>query len=1558
MGPITGFRIVNLRVRDNQSGPESRDKVAYPDLTLDLDTGGHVVIGLENGGGKGTLLGFLFHVFAPADRQFLPRLAQRRQRKQGDERRIEQYVPGGSPTHVVVEVAIPARGPAGARGPSKVLLGACLSKPAGAGPAESAEEFFWSARCVADSLDLRSLAIRSGDRLLDHKEWELWLNRMKTAHPDAEIFTETRHRNWERHLSDTLMIDIEFVTSWLLLMNQDEGAADRVFTYGSSREFLNTLVTALANPERINEFHTALTKLSEDADQVEVKRGRKRLLDNLLISSGKTAQHVQELHRLDAGRRGLFDALLATRITMETLTRSLALRYESAREDVLAASEALTAAQESCTVVQLHETQARSQLAGLQLADCTRILDSRKGDREAIKRRVRIAEAAERLADLRTDQAEAQSIKDVFAAKLEKMEPVRLVASSAAQMWKQRVQDELRDLDTERQQQQHRAVSARDLEDAAHARKGTAESTLGGCNTRMRRIRQDLDLITQRIAEATTCGDLAEGQDITEALAATSAVAEELHRRWQQASERSREHQQALDALSEEQHELDTRATRYRSRLDSATGHYQSLVQRGEALAETLRASNLLELDDIDLLKHATIIAELLGHIKHSARTRHLKAELDMASVARTVAALETGQGLLPPRPDVETLCEQATSAKFGARSGWSYLARLPGDIAERYAHQHPDLAAGIVVNIPEDLEGVTELVESSRTHLTGPVVIGPPEAFDNPIELSAIRVVLPDSGFWSVSAAQSQLPRKQREYEQHRQLSQAESDRYDLAVSLQANLTQWSQEAGPATLGEAERALTELTATVNDLAQEEAEFTARREQLLTDRDHAETHARELHDQHSVVKEKERRLAALWQICSTEPDLVAQTTSIDQEIREAQEASQDADTDIDIARRQQRDADERLAAVKARTAELNRDLIDVSDIHDSFVKPGDEITPSDENADLASLEKRAKTAAATWNGSVSDEQLKIKLDLIQEKVRHGRESLAPAFSDVLPDSEQFIADNPALTARDIAARRTELNSELEQANQDVGKMEQARLEKKHTVDATADELKMIGDSHDTPSEYVAHDTARAFEIAYELKELRGDAVEERERAQIRRNSAEAQQRQIEARKGLIDKYDSHFSSMLMQLSAAVPPLEAIDVDDRQFDLDADTALGEGPDELREILSILDDSTEHAIPEDRVDHILDSISQELNNQRRLLTRAAKNTSNAVNVTDAELRNADESVVVGDILLHTLRALPRDELIAHAGHHHHNIEAKLTVVADEVARFDKNLNALSKIAFATVQNLLRSVHQAIKDSELPTTPAMGRWSGLPLLRIAGLDSLTKDQKEAAILSKLQDWFAPDHRGRRPAFDATATVNALIEAVTPRVKAAVLIPSDPLDAQHKPVEQLSMTSGGEGVTVALILASLLASRRSLNHGHRYTTMFLDNPFSKVTKPMFLRLARDVASSLGVRLVLLTGIRDLAALTVFPALIQLRVSHRANANVVLPADIADDRLRDLLHEGTLYVSAIEKHAATANSDAQWPTMSSAEVHWHDQLEIDLTTAADLDGAREAEHE
>jgi hypothetical protein len=232
-------------------------------------------------------------------------------------------------------------------------------------------------------------------------------------------------------------------------------------------------------------------------------------------------------------------------------------------------------------------------------------------------------------------------------------------------------------------------------------------------------------------------------------------------------------------------------------------------------------------------------------------------------------------------------------------------------------------------------------------------------------------------------------------------------------------------------------------------------------------------------------------------------------------------------------------------------------------------------------------------------------------------------------------------------------------------------------------------------------------------------------------------------------------------------------------------------------------------------------------------------------------------------------------------------------------------------------------------------------MGRWQGLHLLQLGNLDVYTHEQREQQITAKLRDWFDPEHT-KRPAFDANETIWELVAAVTPRFSARVLIPSDQLSPEHRPVERLSVeTSGGEGVTFALILASLLASRRARGNGHKRTTLLLDNPFSKVTKPSFLRLARDIASSLGVQLVALTGIKDAEALTVFPRLIEMRVSRRTTSNVVVPEEIDDERLDQLLHEGTLFVSSTERDALQAGDEATWPAISIADVCVSDQLSL-----------------
>jgi len=149
MGPITGIRILNLRVRD---------KVAYPDVTIDLVGGGadHLVVGLENGGGKSTLIGAVYHVFVPEADEFLPRRAQKRQEKKGELKKLEDYVPGGDPTHFIVEIDAPIPdGTLPLGGGPRLLVGACLWKPAGATAATPADELFWSARGVSSRLALR-----------------------------------------------------------------------------------------------------------------------------------------------------------------------------------------------------------------------------------------------------------------------------------------------------------------------------------------------------------------------------------------------------------------------------------------------------------------------------------------------------------------------------------------------------------------------------------------------------------------------------------------------------------------------------------------------------------------------------------------------------------------------------------------------------------------------------------------------------------------------------------------------------------------------------------------------------------------------------------------------------------------------------------------------------------------------------------------------------------------------------------------------------------------------------------------------------------------------------------------------------------------------------------------------------------------------------------------------------------------------------------------------------------------------------------------------------------
>jgi hypothetical protein len=148
----------------------------------------------------------------------------------------------------------------------------------------------------------------------------------------------------------------------------------------------------------------------------------------------------------------------------------------------------------------------------------------------------------------------------------------------------------------------------------------------------------------------------------------------------------------------------------------------------------------------------------------------------------------------------------------------------------------------------------------------------------------------------------------------------------------------------------------------------------------------------------------------------------------------------------------------------------------------------------------------------------------------------------------------------------------------------------------------------------------------------------------------------------------------------------------------------------------------------------------------------------------------------------------------------------------------------------------------------------------------------------------------------------------MHRLVEAITANLSVSILIPKVPFDGTHYPIEQLARrTSGGEGVTAGILIATLMQSMRTNNP----TFLVIDNIFAKVSEPGLLRLIQHVARGLNVQLILMTPSRDEHALSAFSHWIQLKVETTANNHtIVAPAAIPTATIPNQLRRQPLTAS------------------------------------------------
>ncbi|OLT20284.1 hypothetical protein BJF78_35685 [Pseudonocardia sp. CNS-139] len=192
---------------------------------------------------------------------------------------------------------------------------------------------------------------------------------------------------------------------------------------------------------------------------------------------------------------------------------------------------------------------------------------------------------------------------------------------------------------------------------------------------------------------------------------------------------------------------------------------------------------------------------------------------------------------------------------------------------------------------------------------------------------------------------------------------------------------------------------------------------------------------------------------------------------------------------------------------------------------------------------------------------------------------------------------------------------------------------------------------------------------------------------------------------------------------------------------------------------------------------------------------------------------------------------------------------------------------------------VRQALKALSRAQSLSELPET--LGEWAGQrfldvgPRSTVETADAVVRDRC-ARLVDALTSRGGPVPRGHDLLWQATSAVVG-----EGNWKARVLKPSTTFALERVSVERMRKWSGGEKVTISLLLFCMIAKLRATGRGRDRPglgVLPLDNPLGKANYVVFLNLQRRVAAANGIQLVFLTGVGDMKAVGRFPNVIRMR--------------------------------------------------------------------------------
>lgn len=1402
------------------------------------------VLWLRNGGGKSTILNLVFGLLRPDRRELFGNKAAQ------DDRNLEDYIQADIPGVVIAEWQLD-RDPHSnvLANPDRYLTGifyerrsngsspVCETSPLG----NRLHRLFFAAKVIPEepcfTLEGVPISTQIGaslrHRTLSSFKQEWHAIGLKRLNAEAK---ETEHQNEWQQILDACGIDAELF-GYQLQMNRQEGGAADLFKFKEADEFVDFFLKLAIDPSLGDEISHNLNGMREELrrrSQEFIPEGEliNGTLERLKPLVGLYEQRVKIDNNIAVVKQelDLLDIHLKDRnATLERELKSIEQQEFTLRQEAQQSKEAATLSQQRS--IFFRYLAAQQEVQQLAIEQHKLVEQERQAQRDES-----IWKAAVPLQILDRHTHRVKQLQEQIDSQQSQHTPLLDRLKSAAHKYKAALLAKLEQLQQQEsfylQTQQETSLRATDIRQAAAEHRDESIRLEGQIKHIADRI-EELERSCSRLVElgivrgdetwATAEVRLRKQQILqTEEQQSTQAVIESLELEIMQINEYKsiffRDESLAL-AL---EHEL-------RAKLDTVQIERES-IENDEHLQHYLETEKI-DLDRLD--KNAAI---QLGEVERAIEQQVLNLWSGLVEQGEKIDYLEL-YGLLPPSQDVRLVLDLLERSDIIAWSGWRYISEdRSSEQIRDFIQRLPEVVLGAIVQTSH-YERAKQLLSNANLTLSTPIVLADQNIIDNNKKVATWTIGPSSNAYFDRDEARSELDNRKSKCDREQQdLDTKRQELIDLRSSIsrlarfrQQYPTEWiiaQQDAIDSSIEQQQSCQIELT-TLNE----------RQQRLKSEINSHRQRQQDLMAELAIARE---HLARIQEYIDRFPiELVVLKQTYDELINTAKIQKESIASCISNAEELEQQA------IRAST-EVNKIVkqIGFRERELSEIKYDLDRSPIPEAGDTNILYDTYNILVINYEREVGMTELQLAIENAKKDVIEARNK----FNDKLTKgtSEKIVrkALNLLTDASDVETRYEEARNfkfqvagtldkkktELEQANQKLGHLDRQSASKSLANEFASLDREQL--------------ELKANEEEFHTQELESTVL-------IKNEAAQLAQLQSVTLKDRIKTLENDLSKIIIILSGAEDLFQVVkDLAHQELnwvapsDNDVAARLTAFPSQLKQIRSELSN---------------------LNDTSKSIEQAVQKWIEDCQSKCANLNNSARK----------LKLWFDQDYEQLCDRFCQELNLRMKSIQESLLEVDRYRDEIVEQTLGAAKAGINTLNALTKQSKLP--PSLTHFGEKSFLKIRLNDPVDLAERRSRIEQLIDDIIEAT---KVPS--GIELIQQAVRRLAKPIKIEVLFPdADSVRSTYIPIADMKKQSGGEHLTSAILIYCTLARVRASNRGDQLdksSTLLLDNPLGKASRPKFLELQREVARAMNIQLIFTTGIDDLEALSIFPNIIRLR--------------------------------------------------------------------------------